>query len=120
MSIGEKIRNLRKNKGLTQRELSKEINFSSSYIGDLESNRTNPSIKTLEVLSKYFQVETSFFFESKCCYIKFLDGEGNFCKYNESQCKACPLRIAEQGIVLDSQNKGNKFNHNRREDKKWR
>lgn len=94
LSIGEKIKNLRKEKGITQRDLSEKINYSHSYIGDLESNRTNPSIKTLEILAEYFNVDTVYFFETKCCYQKLLEGQNNFCYCNDSSCMTCPLNIS--------------------------
>lgn len=52
MSIGENIKQIRKNKGLTQNELAKDIGISRSYLGDLEKNRRNPSTETIEKLSK--------------------------------------------------------------------
>lgn len=93
MSIGEKIKSLRVQNNLTQRELADEINFSHSYIGDLENNRTNPSIKTLEVIANYFELETTYFLEKSCCYIKFLNGEKDFCRCKEEVAKSCPFRI---------------------------
>lgn len=93
MSIGEKIRCLRKEKGLTQRQLAEDINFSHSYIGDLESNRTNPSIKTLEILADYFNVEMTSFFDRKCCYEKLLNGIKDFCYSNKEECKECPIKL---------------------------
>lgn len=92
MSIGEKIRKLRTEKGITQRELSHAINFSHSYIGDLECNRTYPSIKTLESIAKYFEVEIGYFFEKQCCYQKLLLSIDNFCHPNKDECKTCPLK----------------------------
>ncbi|MDR7871327.1 MAG: helix-turn-helix transcriptional regulator [Tissierellaceae bacterium] len=92
MEIGEKIRKLRKSRGLTQRKLGQEINFSHSYIGDLESNRSNPSIKSLEIIAEFFGVGVGYFFDDKCCYEKLIDGTENFCYCTKDKCKSCPLK----------------------------
>lgn len=52
MDIGNKIKDLRKKKGLTQMELSKMANISRSYLADVERNRYNPSIETLTAIAK--------------------------------------------------------------------
>ncbi|MSV25912.1 helix-turn-helix domain-containing protein [Selenomonas sp. WCA-380-WT-3B 3/] len=51
-SIGEKIRDARKNASMTQVELAKATNLSRSYIGDIEKDRYNPSVSTLQAIAK--------------------------------------------------------------------
>ena len=51
-SIGERIKEARKIAGLTQVELAKKTDLSRSYIGDIEKNRYNPSISTLQLIAK--------------------------------------------------------------------
>lgn len=51
MSIGDNIKQIRKEKKLTQQRLAKEIGISRSYLSDVENNRYNPSSKTIESLS---------------------------------------------------------------------
>lgn len=51
-SIGRKIRDARKNAGMTQVELAKVTNLSRSYIGDIEKDRYNPSVSTLQAIAK--------------------------------------------------------------------
>lgn len=51
-SIGEKIRNARKDAGMTQTELAQKTSLSRSYIGDIEKDRYNPSIATLQAIAK--------------------------------------------------------------------
>ena len=51
-SIGRKIRDARKNAGMTQVELAKATNMSRSYIGDIEKDRYNPSVSTLQAIAK--------------------------------------------------------------------
>ena len=65
MTIGEKIRRLREEKKLSQRALAEAITYSPSYIGDLERNRSTPSIQILKTLASYFQVEMTHFFRKE-------------------------------------------------------
>lgn len=46
--IGEQIRNIRKEKGMTQEALANECGFQYSYISDIERGERNISIETLE------------------------------------------------------------------------
>lgn len=50
-SIGERIKNARKSAGLTQLELAKKTELSRSYIGDIEKDRYNPSVSTLQLIA---------------------------------------------------------------------
>ncbi|NBD25551.1 helix-turn-helix domain-containing protein [Paenibacillus glycinis] len=46
--IGNKIRILRKNRGLTQAELGEKVDLPQSYIGGIERGEKNISIVTME------------------------------------------------------------------------
>lgn len=50
-SIGERIKEARKSAGLTQLELAKKTDLSRSYIGDIEKDRYNPSVSTLQLIA---------------------------------------------------------------------
>ena len=50
-SIGERIKDARKSAGLTQLELAKKTELSRSYIGDIEKDRYNPSVSTLQLIA---------------------------------------------------------------------
>ena len=56
MTIGEKIYQLRKSKGLSQEELADELNISRQSVSLLETNQTVPQIDYLLELSKVFEV----------------------------------------------------------------
>lgn len=56
MSIGENIRNYRKNMGFTQKELAKKCNLSRSYLADLERDRYNPSLDSLKIIADNLKV----------------------------------------------------------------
>lgn len=62
-SIGEKIRMLRKEKKLSQRDLADLCGISNTYISDMETGRTNPSLKTLQKLRMALEVNIKEFFD---------------------------------------------------------
>lgn len=51
MSIGEKIKAVRKKNGLTQAMLAEKANMSRSYLADVERDRYNPSVDTLKAIA---------------------------------------------------------------------
>lgn len=61
MGIGEKIKAARKNAGKTQLELSKITNLSRSYIGDIEKDRYNPSVNTLQLIAQALNCDVASF-----------------------------------------------------------
>ena len=54
--LGEKIRELRKLHGITQRELSRAIGVSPSTVGMYEQGRREPDTKTLALLAQTLAV----------------------------------------------------------------
>lgn len=58
--LGDKIRELRKQKHLTQGELGKIINITGATVGMYEMNTRKPSYDVLVKLSKYFGVTTDY------------------------------------------------------------
>lgn len=59
MSIGGKIKVLRKERKLTQVELAKKSNISRSYLTDIENDRYNPSVETLKAIANSLDVKLS-------------------------------------------------------------
>lgn len=59
MDIGRYLRMLRKNKGVTLRDVSETTKLSISYISDLERGRQNPSLSTCAKLAAYYDVSLS-------------------------------------------------------------
>ena len=55
-----KIRELRKEKGITQEQLADAVNVKKYTIGDWERNRTEPNITTLVAMADYFEVSTDY------------------------------------------------------------
>ena len=60
MNIGNKIKNLRNKRNLTQKQLATKLNISASTIGMYEQNRREPDNKTLVKLSQFFYVSTDY------------------------------------------------------------
>ncbi|MDO8060188.1 helix-turn-helix domain-containing protein [Candidatus Phytoplasma citri] len=63
MYIGDKIRNLRLQQKLTQRELAQKINMTTGYISQIENNLILPSLNTLFLMLKIFKVSIVDFFQ---------------------------------------------------------
>jgi len=60
--IGERLRRLRKDKGLTQKGLSERVAVDYSYIGKIERGEQLPSIKMLIRFSETLSVPIGYFF----------------------------------------------------------
>ncbi len=56
MEFGEKLQELRKNKGLTQEELAEILYISRTAVSKWESGRGYPNIESLKEISKFFEV----------------------------------------------------------------
>ncbi|MGO4345504.1 helix-turn-helix domain-containing protein [Paenibacillus sp. MCAF9] len=57
MTLGEKIRDFRKQRKLTQEDLAKLSNISRSYLADVERSRYNPSLETLIAIKNALRIE---------------------------------------------------------------
>lgn len=56
MTIGERIKKIRQEKGLSQKELGKKINVSQQMIGQWETGKSNPKIETLRRIADTLKV----------------------------------------------------------------
>ncbi len=65
MSLGERIRKLRKRLDLTQKEFAGRVvgKVDYTYIGRMERGEQYPSLKMLERIGKAFSVPLAYFFE---------------------------------------------------------
>lgn len=59
MTIGENIRHIRKEKGITQKELGERLNMTQSAIGQFENNKTSPKKDTIEKIASALSVKPS-------------------------------------------------------------
>lgn len=60
MSVGEKIRQLRKEKNMSQVDLAMATGLTASAISMYELDSRNPKIETLEILADFFNVDMNF------------------------------------------------------------
>ena len=63
--LGEKIKLLRKRRNLRQDDLAIVLGISRGQISNLEKGRRNLSLKQLEKLCEYFQIDMSYFLMSE-------------------------------------------------------
>lgn len=63
MNIGNRIKELRRQKGLTQEELAKMLKTIRSTLSNWETNRTSPDPETLKELARIFNVSVDYFLE---------------------------------------------------------
>ncbi|MEC0292372.1 helix-turn-helix transcriptional regulator [Bacillus subtilis] len=59
MTIGQRIKAIRKERKLTQVQLADKANLSRSYLADIERDRYNPSLSTLESVAGALGVQVS-------------------------------------------------------------
>lgn len=79
MLIGYRLQKLRKKRKLTQKVLAKRAGISSSYLADVEHNRYNPSLDTIESLANALKLDIKSFFDDNLLeesyYLKPLNEE---------------------------------------------
>lgn len=59
--LGKRIKELRKEKGLTQQELGDKINVTKVSICCYENGTRNPTLQTLQDLAEFFGVDLTYF-----------------------------------------------------------
>ena len=60
MSLGKKVEDLRRKRGLTNRELATGVQVTSSLISQIEHGKTSPSLDTLRRIAKALQVPLTY------------------------------------------------------------
>jgi transcriptional regulator with XRE-family HTH domain len=65
LSLGAKIREHRKARGLTLTELAEQCEISPSFLSQIERDKANPSVSTLKTIAKVFGVSLGSFFEEE-------------------------------------------------------
>ncbi len=58
--FSQRLKELRKEKDLSQAELAKEIGVSQRSVSSWETGFRQPDFETLEILAKYFNVTTDY------------------------------------------------------------
>lgn len=62
-SVGNKLRTIREERGLSQRELAQRANVSTNAISLIERDENSPSVSTLQSLAAALNVRMSYFFD---------------------------------------------------------
>ncbi|MGF6906860.1 transcriptional regulator with XRE-family HTH domain [Fusobacterium sp. PH5-44] len=62
---------MRKEKKITQTELAKHINISTSTISMYEKGNRNPDLKTLKIIADYFNVDTDYLLDRSSTKLKY-------------------------------------------------
>ncbi len=60
LSVGERIKNLREDKNLTQSALGEALNMTQRKISYIERNQYEPSIQDIVELCRFFQVSSDY------------------------------------------------------------
>lgn len=63
MLIGHRLQKLRKKRKITQKILAEKAGISRSYLADVEHNRYNPSLDTIESLANALKLDMKSFFD---------------------------------------------------------
>jgi len=64
-SLGERIRRLRNEKGISQEDLANDADIPLSQIGRIERGETNPTISSLYVIALALDIELKNLFDIK-------------------------------------------------------
>lgn len=75
MSVGKTIKEIRKQRNLTQKQLADQIEISRSYLSDIENGNKNPSIKTTQRLAEKLGVTVAYLTSGKKMYADLTDEE---------------------------------------------
>jgi len=65
ISLGSRIREIRKQKKMTQEQLANVCEFEKANLSRIESGLTNPTILTLLKMSRALEVRLSDFFDAR-------------------------------------------------------
>ena len=99
--VGNKVRAIRKSNNITQKQLAEGTNYSKSYIGDIETGRTQPSLKALITIMNFLKADPSDFFEMKCCFERMKEGIKDYCNHACENQMECPI----SNLNKDKENK---------------
>ena len=86
-TFSQKLRLLRKQHGMTQRELAEHLSTSSGYIADLEGGRRKPSLELARKMADIFEVSVDLLAKDE---LELEDEKMNYKevrkKYTKQQC----------------------------------
>lgn len=119
--LGARIKQLRKKKKLTLKEIAEKTNLSISFISQLEHNKTSATLESFKKISEALDVSPSYFFsqtshESQSTVVKGALDELNFKEstfiYKDLKgTMEHPLFLPILVILNPGDNRGNNFTH---------
>lgn len=59
MKIGQSVKQVRKKRGISQKNLCKSVGITQSYLSQVENNKKTPSISVLNDIADYFEMPLS-------------------------------------------------------------
>ena len=65
MTIGERIKKKRNEKGFSLRELAGKVDLSASFLSQIEQGKASPSIEILKKIANYLEVKVSYLIEEE-------------------------------------------------------
>ncbi len=83
MLIGEKIRHLRKNKGVTQSQLAEALSVSAQSVSKWENHLSTPDISVLPVIARYFGITMDELFNYRLDALNYKERFISFMANNE-------------------------------------
>ena len=69
MKLGEKIKQLRKSKGISQEELAFMLKINRNYLSRIETGKSEPTSSILKNIAEIFSVDLNSLLESICLII---------------------------------------------------
>ncbi|HGU6173175.1 TPA: helix-turn-helix domain-containing protein [Escherichia coli] len=63
--LNERLKKIRKERGLSLRALAEKSGISKSTLNDIETGKSNPSVETLTKIAKALNIEISYFFSDE-------------------------------------------------------
>ncbi|WPK11801.1 XRE family transcriptional regulator [Lysinibacillus louembei] len=80
MSVGQKIKMLRKTKGLTQSDLAKKLDIVSTAVSAWERDANKPMLDKIALMADIFEVPVSYFFDAEAGPLNVIPVQPNFVK----------------------------------------
>ncbi|MDN6615831.1 MAG: helix-turn-helix domain-containing protein, partial [Enterococcus sp.] len=65
MTIGEKVKNLRNERGMTLKQLSEATGLSTGFLSQFERGITTIAVEHLATIAALFKVKINYFFEEE-------------------------------------------------------
>ena len=65
MSVGKKLRQIRRSKDITQEQLANQVNVAKSYLCQIERETKSPSVNLLEEIAEVLGCSVTDFFEKE-------------------------------------------------------